>query len=126
MLLKSLIDRRKYIRFYLSKQVHVDVKVSQINQMIFSNDLMMKGIVEDISIGGLKMVVDFSLPAKKGDKLYFSLIFLNDIYPLHGTIAWEGQQGETQHEYGVEFDTEIIKHEKTAELLKRIVDKIHK
>lgn len=123
-MLNTLINRRKYIRVHLSDQIHVDIYVSGLNQRIFPNERIMNGTVDDISMGGVRMVFDFSLPAKVGDTLYFKLDYLGNSLSFYGKIVWERPIGDTHHSYGIEFEEEVIQNEETARLILNITDKL--
>ncbi|WP_017754153.1 PilZ domain-containing protein [Calidifontibacillus oryziterrae] len=123
-MLNTLVNRRKYIRVYLTEQVHVDIYISRMNQRAFPNERIMNGTVDDISMGGLKMTFDFSLPSKVGDTLYFKLDCLGAIYTFYGKIVWERPINDTHHSYGIEFEEEITQGEEISGLLLSLTEKI--
>jgi c-di-GMP-binding flagellar brake protein YcgR len=86
-------NRRKFVRFNASLLLKFGSEESAYE---------FQGVVQDISMGGLSVVVDKNLVALVNCRVSFYLLLPSQTFKISGEIAWAQDQGDKK-EIGIRF-----------------------
>ncbi len=96
-------ERRKYFRFILPHYLPVTLKINRVN-----NKQVNMGtatiLVENISLGGLKLLTTLRLPVISNMKLSFQFSIMDEDFNLNGILVYKEPKTKEVFSYGVSFE----------------------
>ncbi|MFA1822258.1 EAL domain-containing protein [Virgibacillus oceani] len=112
-------ERRDYYRLEFPNSVLGEMGIKEVNKR--KVDLGQAQIlIEDISLGGLKIYSSLKLPINTNMKLRFIFKLLGETFELNGSLVWKNEGKGSTYYYGVKFDLSVIDEDRLAEVINRI------
>ena len=96
-------ERREFFRFHLPHYLPVKLKVTELNKKRV-NVGSANVLVENISIGGLRMLTTLKLPVISNMKLNFTFNIMNESFNLNGILVYYEEETIDIFAYGIAFE----------------------
>lgn len=110
---------RKYYRFKFPHLVQAEMTVIEVNNK--KVDLKTANIlIEDISLGGLKIQSHLSLPVASNIRFRFIFTVMNETFDKTGKLLWKNEGKSKTYIYGVEFDKSQVDDERLAPIINQM------
>lgn len=100
---KPKIDRRKYYRLSFPGYLQGGLSIIEINNRKI-NVGMAKILIENISLGGLKIMSALKLPVQSNMKIVYTFSLNGFEFEIIGSFVWKSEIGQDIFYYGVAFD----------------------
>lgn len=100
--IKPAQEKRQYYRFEFTNNVQGKMTVVAVNNSnvnLGTADILIK----DISIGGVKIHSNLSLPVLPNFRFRFLFTLMNEKFDLEGKIRWKNEAKVNTYEYGFQF-----------------------
>ncbi|MGM8212808.1 EAL domain-containing protein [Virgibacillus sp. W0430] len=95
-------ERRSYYRLKLPTWVPAQMNITEVNKR--KVDLGSATIlIEDISLGGIKILSTLRLPVNTSIKLNFSFTLVHETFDIAGNIVWKKEGNRNVFHYGISF-----------------------
>lgn len=112
-------ERRRYYRLILPNFLPAQLAVSEIN-----NRKVNLGtapiLIENISIGGIKIMSTLKLPIHSNMKFKFCFTVMEMEFTLPGNIIWKNEAIGDIFYYGIEFDTKENERDSLARIINQL------
>ncbi|WP_163971015.1 EAL domain-containing protein [Oceanobacillus halotolerans] len=95
-------ERRSHFRLEFDHHIQGEMTIYEVNQQKV-NLGSAPVLVEDISLGGLKILSTLKLPINAGIKFIFHLNLMGEEFELEGTLAWKNEARGDAFYYGIQF-----------------------
>ncbi|WP_117160693.1 EAL domain-containing protein [Paraliobacillus sp. X-1268] len=100
---KPKVERRKYYRLSFPGYLQGGLSILEINNR--KVDVGTANIlIENISLGGLKLMSDLKLPVQSNMKIVYTFSLLGFDFEIIGSFVWKSEIGQDIFYYGVAFD----------------------
>lgn len=116
---KPVVERRKYYRFQFPAYVKGFMTIIEMNEQKI-NIGYTPIIIENISLGGMKIRSSLKLPVNQTMKFKFSFILMNQSFNLEGTFRWTLEEKYQIYSYGVAFNLTQEDEGKLAPIINRM------
>lgn len=116
---KPVVERRKYYRFQFPAYVKGFMTIIEMNEQKI-NIGHTPIIIENISLGGMKIRSSLKLPVNQTMKFKFSFILMNQSFNLEGTFRWTLEEKYQIYSYGVAFNLTQEDEGKLAPIINRM------
>lgn len=100
---KPKIERRKYYRLSFPGYLEGGLSIIEINNRKI-NVGMAKILIENISLGGLKIMSALKLPVQSNMKIVYTFSSNGFEFKIIGSFVWKSEIGQDIFYYGVSFD----------------------
>jgi len=98
----DIIEKRKYFRVDLLKEVSASAKISSVNDLVVEIDKIIPVSLLDLSAGGMRVRISYDLPTKS-IKLIVKFEFENEPYDLLAQVLRKTPSAKGNNEYGLKF-----------------------
>ncbi|MFD1849081.1 EAL domain-containing protein [Oceanobacillus bengalensis] len=112
-------ERRESFRFDFPYPLLGEMKILEVNNRKV-NLGSAKILIENLSIGGLKVLSTLRLPIHTNMKFNFTFQIMNETFHLSGTFVWKSQSKEETFFYGIAFDTTEQEQNRLAEIINKM------
>lgn len=116
---KPVVERRKYYRFPFPAYVKGFMTIIEMNEQKL-NIGHTPIVIENISLGGMKIRSSLKLPVNQTMKFKFSFILMNQSFNLEGTFRWTLEEKYQIYSYGVAFNLTQEDEGKLAPIINRM------
>ncbi|MGJ9457966.1 EAL domain-containing protein [Oceanobacillus sp. CF4.6] len=109
-------ERRDFFRFVFPYHVRGEMTITEVaNRKVELGST--KILIEDVSLGGLKMVSSLKLPINEDMKFMFEFKLINELFDLNGILKWKNEEKADMYSYGVSFDLNQHDEDRLAPLI---------
>ncbi|RYG73266.1 EAL domain-containing protein [Lentibacillus lipolyticus] len=112
-------ERRNYFRLEFPSPLLGEMTIREINERkvnLGSANIL----IEDIGLGGLKILTALKLPINSSMKLQFNVTLMGEQFELCGELAWKNEaKGDTFY-YGVEFSITEAEKDRLAGIINKM------
>ncbi|WP_164670241.1 EAL domain-containing protein [Virgibacillus doumboii] len=112
-------ERRNYYRLEFPSPVLGEMTIIEINKRkvsLGSADVL----IEDIGLGGLKIVSSLKLPVNSEIKLNFKVELIGEEFQLNGHLAWKNEAKGDTFFYGIEFNITESEEDRLAAVINKM------
>ncbi|WP_246027593.1 MULTISPECIES: EAL domain-containing protein [Lysinibacillus] len=114
-----IVERRKYFRFHLPYPIEGEMTIIEMNGNkvhVGSSPIL----IENISLGGIKLLSSLKLPVNSNMKFSFKFKVLNEIFETTGTIRWIEGDPLDVFSYGVSFELNRVTEDRLASVINKL------
>lgn len=112
-------DRREYYRLEFSNALVSEMSIVEVNDKKV-NLGSTKVFIENLSLGGIKIISDLKLPVSTSLKFVFKFTLLNQDFEIYGRLVWMQEGKFDTYLYGVKFDINETAQDQLAEILNKV------
>lgn len=112
-------ERRAYYRFVFPHSVLGKMEIFEVN-MQKVNLGSAEILIEDISLGGLKIISPLKLPIHINMKFKFTFKLLYELFEVGGSIVWKNEGKAATFYYGIKYDLSIIDEKRLASVINKL------
>ncbi|HEY4599890.1 MAG TPA: EAL domain-containing protein [Cerasibacillus sp.] len=113
---KPTKERRRFYRLIFPQYLPADLSVTEVNKR--KVDLGTAPIlIENISIGGLKILSKLNLPVHSALKFRFYFTIMQEQFSINGKLIWKIEEKGDLFYYGIEFIIQDREQERLAQLI---------
>lgn len=116
---KPAVERRKYYRFRFPAYVQGSMTIVEMNQQKI-NIGRTPILIENISLGGMKICSSLKLPINQTMKFQFSFTLMDQPFHIEGTFRWTLEEHYQIYSYGVAFQLKAEDEGKLAPIIHRM------
>lgn len=116
---KPAVERRKYYRFPFPAYVKGSMTIIEMNQQKI-NIGHTPILIENISLGGMKIRSTLKLPINQTMKFKFSFVLMDQAFHIEGTFRWTLEERYQIYSYGVAFQLKPEDEGKLAPIINRM------
>lgn len=117
-------ERRKFYRFQFPNSVLGEMSIIEVNKR--KVDLgSAKILIENISLGGIKILSTLKLPVHSNMIFKFNFKLLNKQFSIKGSLVWINEVKDSIFTYGVSFDLKGKDEDRLAKVINKMT-LIHK
>ncbi|WP_158591784.1 EAL domain-containing protein [Oceanobacillus halophilus] len=112
-------ERRRFYRLeflfnVLGKMTITEVSNRQVNLGVTPI------LINNISIGGMKILSSLNLPVNTAIKFRFSFTLMNEYFELEGNLVWKEEAKGNTYFYGIEFNLDIRNEDRLAPIINKM------
>ncbi len=112
-------ERRAYYRFEFPYSVLGEMTILEVNNK--KVEIGSAGIlIENISLGGLKILSSLNLPINSELKLRFKFKIMDEVFDIDGILVWKNNGRGTSYYYGVKFNMIIAGEDRLANVINQM------
>ncbi|GGM22229.1 hypothetical protein GCM10011351_05140 [Paraliobacillus quinghaiensis] len=100
---KPEVERRKYYRLELPGSLKAELSIVEINNKRI-NVGSAKILIENISLGGLKIMSGLKLPVQSNMKVIYNFTLMDQSFEIEGSLVWKYEVRQDIFYYGVAFN----------------------
>lgn len=115
----DMAERRKYYRLEFPHPVLGEMTILEVKGKKVSLGAT-KVLIEDVSLGGLKILSSLKLPINADIKYQYKFKLMKELFEVEGILKWKNEDRDDTFIYGVEFQLDYRNEEQLA----RIVNKM--
>ncbi|WP_188454961.1 EAL domain-containing protein [Virgibacillus oceani] len=115
----AIEERRDYYRFDLPYALLGEMAIKEVNKRKV-NLGSAQILIENISVGGLKMLSSLKLPVNSPMKFLFTFTLMNETFDLYGELSWKSEGKGDTFFYGIEFDTTDADKDRLANVINKM------
>lgn len=113
------VERREFYRFEFPYRVLAEMEILKVNKR--NVDLgTTKVLIENISLGGIKILSSLKLPINSNMEFKFYFKLLNEQFALDGTVVHINERRDSLFHYGVKFDLRILDEDRLARIINKL------
>lgn len=113
------IERREFYRFEFPYSLLGNMTITEVNHRKVSLGAT-QILIENISLGGIKIVSLLKLPINSDMKFMFAFTLMNELFELEGTLIWKDEAKEDMFFYGVKFNLTVQDEDRLAPLINQM------
>ncbi|WP_099157606.1 EAL domain-containing protein [Virgibacillus ndiopensis] len=112
-------ERRNFYRVSLPFHVIGEMSIVEVNKRKV-NLGSAQILIEDISLGGIKILSSLKLPVNSAVKFKFTIVLMGVKFKFDGDLVWKNKaKGETFY-YGINFNIGEVEEDKLAEVINKM------
>lgn len=115
----GLRENRKFYRFELPLHIQGEMTIAEVN-----DQLVQVGstpvLIENISLGGLRILSNLKLPVNSNMKFKFEFKVLGEVIEVYGKLRWIEDELQSVYSYGVLFNLNRVLEDHLARLINRM------
>ncbi|MFC4025194.1 EAL domain-containing protein [Oceanobacillus longus] len=113
------VERRAFYRFEFPYRVLGNMTITEVNHRKVSLGAT-PILIENISLGGIKIVSLLKLPINSDMKFMFAFTLMNELFELEGTLTWKNDAKGDMFFYGVKFNLNTYDEDRLAPLINQL------
>ncbi|WP_368858640.1 EAL domain-containing protein [Oceanobacillus saliphilus] len=116
---KPEIERRAFYRFEFPYRVLGNMTITEVkNRKVNLGATPI--LIENISLGGIKIVSLLRLPINSDMKFMFAFTLMNELFELEGTLIWKDDAKGDTFFYGVTFNLTVQDEDRLAPIINQM------